>query len=66
MKIAVDAMGGDNAPAEIVRGAVNALAQADDISILFTGDEAQIRQCLSSLRYDAARVEILPTTEHAI
>ena len=63
MKIAVDAMGGDNAPAEIVRGAVNALAQADDISILFTGDEAQIRQCLSSLRYDAARVEILPTTE---
>ena len=63
MKIAVDAMGGDNAPAEIVRGAMNALAQTDDISILFTGDEAQIRQCLSSLRYDAARVEILPTTE---
>lgn len=44
MKIAVDAMGGDNAPVEIVKGA---LAAAKDIDgdIILVGDQAQIRSC---------------------
>ena len=32
-KVALDAMGGDNAPAEIVRGAVDAISGRDDIKI---------------------------------
>lgn len=63
MKIVVDAMGGDNAPAEIVKGAVMALSKDKDLSVVFTGDEAQIENCLSAYTYDEDRVEIVHTTE---
>ena len=63
MKIIVDAMGGDNAPAEIVKGAVMALSKDKDLSVVFTGDEAQIENCLSAYTYDEDRVEIVHTTE---
>ena len=42
MRIAVDAMGGDFAPKEIVRGAVEA-ARRHDCEIVLIGDEEQIR-----------------------
>ena len=32
-KVALDAMGGDNAPSEVVRGAVNATQKEKDIKI---------------------------------
>jgi len=41
-RIAVDAMGGDHAPAEIVAGAIRAKAELD-VDILLVGDPAQIR-----------------------
>ncbi|WP_204138637.1 phosphate acyltransferase PlsX [Halomicronema sp. CCY15110] len=41
-RIAVDAMGGDHAPAEIVAGAIRAKAELD-ADILLVGDPAQIR-----------------------
>lgn len=41
MKIIIDAMGGDNAPSEIVRGAYEA-AKEYDVEIVLTGDEALI------------------------
>ena len=40
LKIVVDAMGGDNAPSEIVKGALDALADRGDFKVIFTGDEA--------------------------
>jgi len=44
MKIAVDAMGGDFAPAAIVEGAVQSLRDFKDIDELFlVGDEVQVR-----------------------
>lgn len=43
MKIAVDAMGGDSAPAEIVRGALEAAHQFNQ-EIILVGNEATIRQ----------------------
>jgi len=46
IRIAVDAAGGDNAPMEIVRGAVAALGRYDDIEILLYGDEAATRSAL--------------------
>ena len=46
MKIAVDAMGGDFAPREIVFGAVRA-AKKYDCEIILVGDEARIREVLS-------------------
>lgn len=44
MRIAVDAMGGDHAPHEIVRGAIDAAKQLDTVSsIILVGDETRIR-----------------------
>ena len=43
LKIIVDAMGGDHAPAEIVKGAVESLADRSDFKVILTGDEALIK-----------------------
>ena len=58
-KIAVDAMGGDNAPVETVKGAVDALALADNISIVLTGRKDVIEKELEKYTYDKSRVEIV-------
>lgn len=42
MRIAIDAMGGDHAPVEIVRGAVEGALLAADAKILLVGDRARI------------------------
>ena len=42
MNIIIDAMGGDNAPLEIVKGALSAHARLD-CDITLTGDETAIR-----------------------
>ena len=47
MKIIIDAMGGDNAPAEIVAGAVSAV-QEHDVDIVLVGVEEQVRACLKT------------------
>lgn len=44
MKLAVDAMGGDHAPKEIVLGVKRALREFNDIEVLLYGDEKQIKQ----------------------
>ena len=44
IKIAVDAMGGDHAPKEIVLGTIDALNKFSDIEVLLFGDETQINQ----------------------
>ena len=64
MRILVDAMGGDNAPLEIVKGALQAQKRFG-VDIVFTGDEAAIldavRACgLTELPDGAA---IIPTAE---
>ena len=47
MKLALDAMGGDNAPSEIVKGAILA-AQKYSCEIILVGDENKIREVLKS------------------
>ena len=47
MKLAVDAMGGDNAPKEIVKGAVRA-AKKFQCEIILVGDETKIRDVLKT------------------
>ena len=63
MKIVVDAMGGDNAPQEIVKGAAMALSQDRELKVVLTGDEAKIKAALAGLAYDPARLEIVHCTE---
>lgn len=59
MKIAIDAMGGDHAPKEIVLGAMKAISEYKDIHITLVGDESKIRQYLTS----EERMEVLHTDE---
>ena len=47
MKIAIDAMGGDHAPKEIVIGAMKAVQAFSDIHITLVGDEAKIKEYLT-------------------
>ncbi|MGN0527752.1 MAG: phosphate acyltransferase PlsX [Eubacterium sp.] len=46
MKIIVDAMGGDNAPLEIIKGSQLALDEFDIDEIILTGDENAINKCV--------------------
>lgn len=58
-KIILDGMGGDNAPAAIVEGAVRALKDDKQLYLIIAGREAEIKAELAKYKYDASRVEIL-------
>lgn len=60
MKIAIDAMGGDNAPEEIVDGAMKAALDFNDIEITLVGNEDEIRKYLTS---NDDRIQVLHTNE---
>lgn len=62
MKIAIDAMGGDNAPKEIVIGAQKAIETFSDLEILLVGDEKQIQAFLTNKE----RIDILHTEEQIL
>ena len=59
MKLAIDAMGGDHAPKEIVIGAMKAIEAFSDIHITLVGDETKIKEYLTN----SERINILHTTE---
>ena len=48
MRIAVDAMGGDHAPHEIVKGALEAVGRFRDIQVLLAGHSRRMREFLPS------------------
>ncbi|MCM3321744.1 phosphate acyltransferase PlsX [Cytobacillus kochii] len=60
MKIAIDAMGGDNAPEEIVHGAMKAALDFNNIEITLVGNEDEIRKYLTS---NDDRIQVLHTNE---
>lgn len=59
MRIAIDAMGGDYAPKEIILGAMDAVSEVKDLQITLIGDEEQIRTYLT----DDHNMEIIHTKE---
>ncbi|MEK5392023.1 phosphate acyltransferase PlsX [Margalitia sp. FSL K6-0131] len=59
MKIAIDAMGGDHAPKEIVLGVNKAIQEFKDVEILLYGVESQINQYLQA----DPRVQVIHTDE---
>lgn len=61
-KIAIDAMGGDNAPEEIIKGVVQALRDEPELSVVLVGDEEAIRKELAINNYDK-ELEIIHTSE---
>lgn len=63
IRIAVDAMGGDNAPAEIVAGAVDAAGRCKDVQILLVGQEAAVEAELAKYSCDRDRLSVVNATQ---
>ncbi len=63
LKIIVDGMGGDNAPHEIVKGAIQSLEKKKDFTLVLTGDEEKINAELKKYKYDATRVQVVHCTQ---
>lgn len=63
VNVAVDAMGGDNAPGEIVKGAVEAINEDKRVKVFLVGREPVITEELKKYTYDAAQLEIVHAEE---
>jgi len=62
MKIAVDAMGGDHAPREVVRGAVES-ARSNGLSLILVGQEERVRAELRAVDTSGADIEVVHASE---
>jgi len=63
VNVAVDAMGGDNAPGEIVKGAIEAIKEDKRVKVFLVGKEPLIREELKKYQYDELQVEIVHAEE---
>ncbi|MCR5756160.1 MAG: phosphate acyltransferase PlsX [Acetatifactor sp.] len=63
VNVAVDAMGGDNAPREIIKGAVEAINEDKRVKVFLVGREPVIREELKNYQYDASQVEVVHAEE---
>ncbi len=61
--IAVDAMGGDNAPEAIVNGCIEAMQMMPDVRILLAGPEEKINALLANAGEVRSRVEVIDAPE---
>lgn len=59
-KIAVDAMGGDNAPNEIVKG-VARISSETDINIVLVGDTEELKEILDKVEHNRKQIELVHT-----
>lgn len=62
-KVVLDAMGGDYAPAEPVKGAVDAVNARRDIKILLVGQEDVVRKELEKYTYPTEQIEVIHAEE---
>ena len=62
-RVVLDAMGGDNAPAEPVRGAVDAVCARADIEVILTGQQDVINAELAKYTYPKERIRIVHAEE---
>ena len=63
VRVAVDAMGGDYAPAEPVKGAVEALLENEKIFVYLVGQEEAVRRELKQYTYPEDRLSVVPASE---
>ena len=63
VNVAVDAMGGDNAPVEIVKGAIDAVNESSHVKVYLAGQEALINRELAKYTYNKEQVEVVPASE---
>lgn len=63
VNVAVDAMGGDNAPFEIVKGAVEAVNEDKRVKVFLVGREPVISEELKKYEYPADQIEVVHAEE---
>lgn len=63
VRVVVDAMGGDNAPGEIIKGAVEAVNESKDVRVILTGRKEAMEAELAKYTYDKERVETVDCPE---
>lgn len=63
VNVAVDAMGGDNAPAEIVKGAVEAVNESTHVKIFLVGQEEAVNRELAKYTYKKEQIEVVNAEE---
>lgn len=62
-KVALDAMGGDNAPGDIVKGAVDAVSSRTDVHVLLVGQKDVVEEELAKYTYPKEQIKIVEATE---
>lgn len=63
VNVAVDAMGGDNAPFEIVKGAVEAINADKRVKVFLVGKQDIVKEELAKYTYDPAQMEVVHAEE---
>lgn len=63
VRVALDAMGGDNAPGEIVKGAIEAIKENKNIYVCLVGIEDKIREELKKYDYPSDQLEVVHASE---
>ncbi len=63
VRVAVDAMGGDNAPKEVIKGAVEVVNAKEEIQLILVGVEDKIKQELANYTYPKERIRVVHATE---
>ena len=63
IKVAVDAMGGDYAPLEAVKGAVAAVQEKENVEVLLVGQQDILEKELATCTYPKERIQIIPASE---
>ena len=63
IRVAVDAMGGDNAPAEIVKGAIDAVLASKKLKVYLVGRKDAVEAELSKYSFPAEQVEVVHAEE---
>ncbi len=61
--IALDAMGGDNAPAEMVKGAVDAVGKEPAMKVFLIGREEIIEKELAKYQFQKSQIEVIHASE---
>lgn len=61
--VALDAMGGDNAPVQIIKGAVDAVNENDKVIVKVVGPEDVVKSELAKYTYDTNRIIVVNATE---
>ena len=63
VRVVLDAMGGDNAPREIIKGAMDAISERKDIEIILVGQQDVITEELEKYTYRKEQIRIVNATE---